>query len=324
MIQSNQNVNFSPLSSSLPVELGALSQPYEQIKKLDSDLVHLWSQCISDQGKIVNKDILNDIKVVERDLYDNIKELKFLVDAILSDDATEESSKELVLHMIHHEIAYMDSLQAALRAQREEVLNPSLDSPDEPINFDNPKGELDKINTMKNEDRKETVFRKMIEHQFDRGWVLGDGNCLFRSIIRETHKHLYSTHFDGTLQRNDEIEGEAALELREKVVDYMQDNPGDFMDFCTKHPVTGKETPFDLYLASMKTSGVFADNPELRALAALHCKAIFVYKMDCVEVEDNKLVPVPECRFGEEFKENGIIHLYLAHEHYTPLKEREL
>lgn len=327
MVSSSKEYSSFPLVSSLPSELNALGTPYERIRQLDSDIRALWGQCISDQGTVVDKSIVKDIKVLEKDLNENIKEIKFLVEAILSDDNAEENSREFALHMMSREIAYLDGLRVALRMQLEEVLDPSMDSLEPPIDFAHPKVELEKITQMKKgqKTQRETIFKKMIEHQFERDWVLGDGNCLFRSIVRVADEDLFDKDYEGTLQRNDKMEGKVALDLRKEVVDYMQKNPEDFAAFCVIHPATGKETTFDLYLAAMKKSGTFGDNQELRALAAIKQKTIYVYKLGCVEVgEDNRLVPMPQYRFGEEFKDDGVIHLYLAHQHYTPLKEKAL
>lgn len=189
-------------------------------------------------------------------------------------------------------------------------------------------------------------FQKLLESQFIRHSVGGDGACGAHSLALGIWPHLLELRKTNYAEAMRE-EHRYALHLRNEIVDWMEHNvnnvihneknpqnkirnsdgsePMDFRAFCIELPGPEarviQEVTWDEYLAAMRQPYAWFGNSELTAAAGKYHVCIHTYKADSVDVVNNRLQPIDECMFGKEHKKVPI-DVYHNGGHYeimTPL-----
>lgn len=155
------------------------------------------------------------------------------------------------------------------------------------------------------------AFDQLVKSRFQVTDNRGAGNCGFYSVSKFLFPSL-----------DPQTEDDVIRQLRAGVVNYMGDNREKFEQFCTEDPTNhSKNVSFEEYLKVMSKSGTCISGQELRALSEILKRPIYLYTSGCTCVENNRLLPNINYRYGIQYTGEPIT-LYFKGAHYTTLKNK--
>lgn len=322
---NNYPFDFFIKSSSIPDSLDKDTlKIYNESVAMHDRISKLWKKSIdTDTQTILSAASLKKIKVENDKLLKNLSVIKVRIDQKYRELQSEEFDKSLnpctqLIQFEEKNIYFLQGFALASTLQYSEAMSPTLASGKITNNQTNPlvaidaASELKTIKALKSDPNKtkemgnyESRFVKLISSQFTPISVLGDGNCLPRAIIKETHPELIA-HPDA------EEERKKALVLRKKMIAHIKTNKERYTDVIN-----------DEDLEKHKQDKEFLDGRHIHAFAELLKRPIWVFANGLTEVDEkDKLIPHPSSRFGDEFSGKPIC-LLLSRDHYTLLLPKQ-
>lgn len=277
-----------------------LSQLYTDSKRLSGSITSLWKDVFKDikQGKSESP-YLARIQVNLTRLEDNIKKIETKLNTFFENAKEKDLYKiEFANHFANHNLILLKDEVRLSQQQINEIEAQTL------------KRENDRIKGLP-KGLQEEAFAKLLSRQFRIIDNRGNGNCGLYSISKSLFPNL-----------DPRAEDDVIRELRANAVNYMRNHKDKFQTYCTEDPRDySKNVSFDEYMNIMARSGTCISEQELSALSHVLNRTIFLYRSGETTVENNKLVPNTNARYGQEYIANGKpLCIYFRSGHYMTVQ----
>lgn len=311
-------------------ELGCFIPALADVDPMSEKLSMWLDMCRKASTEVEQRSHIKQTGSSGKALLRQIKDSSTEINKLLKEPGITGDMREKMI-LVKEELSPLEATVKAVFATLASLINKL------PIKTSSLQEEIELLTLVDSTQLQRDKFREIIDKQFKRHSILGDGACGARSLANGLWPEVLLNYKERG-EKVDEAEGDVAIELRNKVANFMVENVNnvrakkltnangteavDYSKFCAGMPAPEgagekRDITFEEYITSIREPRAYFGNQEMSAAAEYYKRRIEVYTAGSVGVDShNKLVPREDYIFGRDYLDQPPICLYHTGNHY--------